>query len=627
MRDSIQLERIPLRVLGALLGVAFASCSEAGPTIDTRIARVTIHGPVGLAGERSYVQAVVRDTADEILTGIPVRFALEGTEAGTLDSLTSVTNEAGIAVVWWNVPSRPGTYMVTAQAGHLSERDTLVVAPGRATRVELAASEVLITRFWPSLNVEARLFDRFGNLGAYPHDLQVQNGAPVFAFVESNVLSLYSPKHVRGAGDIVIRAPGANGAELARITVTLRIGIDSISLVEASSFEGLAVGESLTLTATVRDSAGNPRTFAPSFIGAPVGSADPTVAEVQGNVVTGRAAGTTSITVAHEGRTFSNTIVVSQPYDLGGRSTLYTLPSSHMYFQPSTILDASGTSLLQLHDYGRPSAANGSMTFEWRAQDGSRTWSRVWRPASASAVFGHDGLYVSSHDSARTTRFDAQGTELWSVAHSGAMTVDATAVFIGGTTVRAYSPTGASLWSYQPPAGVKKIVASPTRIFVHLMNGLIGLDRSGVELWTREESGMGIADASSTYFTIHSGVNAIGPDGVTRWNVAIPRAGALALGANNTLAVSAVDTLYSLDRTTGALLWKTPTPSSARVLAAGDVLILSTAHYFHLFDAATGERLGRTGDRLPAAPRQVMCTSQGLQFETASFMYRYARCF
>ena len=237
-------------------------------------------------GQSTQLTALITDDRGQILSGRPILYTSSNNAVATVSNAGVVT---GVT---------PGTVTITATSEGSSGTATVTVAP------ELVAS-VSITPTSPSVIIGQTV-----QLTAIAKNAagQVLNGrtvawasgAPGLATVSSlGVVTGIAP----GMAVIIATIDGTQGSAL----VTVRpVPVASVTISPAST--GTTVGQTVTLSVTTRDAAGNVLT------GRVVGwsSSDNSVATVSSaGVVTGIGVGSATITATSEGQTGTATITVS----------------------------------------------------------------------------------------------------------------------------------------------------------------------------------------------------------------------------------------------------------------------------------------------------------------------------
>lgn len=307
----------PSAVLLVPLAAVLLSCSGDSPTGTAAAAPARIEASAG-SGQAGSAEATlpsdlvarVTDARGRGLAGVTVAWAASP-EAGTLSSASTPTDSRGEARTRWTLGPAAGTYTVTASAAGLTPATfTATAAPAPPARVEKMGGDGQTGA--PAGQLRDSLAVRVVSAGGRPIA-----GAAVGWVVASGGGTLSASTTVTDAAGIakVAWTLGAEGQgtalagignlQPATFTAT-SVRVASVAVSQTSGTVGR--GETLRLTATPRDAAGNP------LAGRPVqwSSSSPSIAAVsEAGVVTGLAYGSVTITAASEGQTAAATLRVT----------------------------------------------------------------------------------------------------------------------------------------------------------------------------------------------------------------------------------------------------------------------------------------------------------------------------
>jgi hypothetical protein len=302
---------LPGVFLAVLLSCTGDSPTDAAPTP----AQIQAAAGVGQAGTAEMplpaeLVARVTDPKGRLVPGVTVSWTISP-EAGTLSATTTTTDSRGEARTRWTLGPAAGTYTVTASAAGLAPVTfTATAAPAQPARVDKMAGD--------------------GQAGApagqLPDSLVVRvasvQGRPVAGATVQWVVAL-------GGGTLSAASTVSNAAGIAKVAWTLGAegtgsAVASVGNLQPATFTATVVrvasvtvsqaggtvgrGETLRLTATPRDAAGNP------LAGRSVqwSSSSPSIASVSdAGVVTGLAYGAVTITATSEGRTAATALRVT----------------------------------------------------------------------------------------------------------------------------------------------------------------------------------------------------------------------------------------------------------------------------------------------------------------------------
>ena len=254
-----------------------------------------------VVGQSAQLSALVTDDQGQVLTGQIITYSSSNPSVATVSSQGVVTGNS------------PGTATITAVSGGGTGTASVTVTPVPVATVSVTPSPTSVV-VGSTVQLTATPLDANGQ-PLTGRTVTWTSGAPGLASVSSNGL-------VTGlaAGDAVIIASidGKQGTALVSVQ-TVAVATVSVTPATAST----TVGQTVTLTATTLDAAGNVLT------GRIVGwsSSDNAIATVSSSgVVTGVAAGTATITASSEGQSGSATVTVNPA--VGPISNITVSPSS-----------------------------------------------------------------------------------------------------------------------------------------------------------------------------------------------------------------------------------------------------------------------------------------------------------
>lgn len=297
--------------LGVLLSCSGDSPTEAAPT-PAQIQASAGSGQAGVAEMPLAAELVARvtDPKGRLVPGVTVSWTV-APDAGTLYATTTQTDSRGEARTRWTLGPAAGTFTVTASAAGLQPAAfTATAAPAPPARVEKLGGDGQTGA--PAGQLRDSLAVRVVSAGGRP-----VAGAAVGWVVASGGGTLSASTTATDAAGIarVAWTLGGEGQGMALASVgnlqpatftATVVPVASVALSQASGTVGR--GETLRLTATPRDAAGNP------LAGRPVqwSSSSPATAAVSdAGVVTGLAYGTATITATSEGRTATTALRVT----------------------------------------------------------------------------------------------------------------------------------------------------------------------------------------------------------------------------------------------------------------------------------------------------------------------------
>jgi uncharacterized protein YjdB len=237
-------------------------------------------------GQSTQLTALVTDDRGQVLTGRPIFFTSSNTVVATVSNAGLVTGVSS------------GTATITATSEGSTGTATVTVVPEPVSSVTVSpASQSMLIGQAVQLSAVAR---NAGGQVLSGRMVLWSSGAPGLATVSSSgVVTGIAP----GTAVIVATIDGVQGSSL----ITVRpVPVASVTVSPAST--GVIVGQTVTLSVTTRDAAGNVLT------GRIVGwsSSDNTVATVSSaGIVTGIGVGSATITATSEGQTGTATINVS----------------------------------------------------------------------------------------------------------------------------------------------------------------------------------------------------------------------------------------------------------------------------------------------------------------------------
>jgi hypothetical protein len=303
-----------------LLSVAFLavllSCSGDSPTetapTPAQIQAMAGGGQTGVAEMPLAAELVARvtDRRGRPVAGVTVAWTI-APEAGTLSATATPTDSRGEARTRWTLGPAAGTFTVTASAPGLTlAAFTATAAPAPPARVEKVAGDGQGGA--PAGRLADSLVVRVASAQGRP-----VAGATVGWSVAAGGGTLSASTTVTDAAGIArvawtLGAEGTNTAlagvgSLQPVTFTAAsVRVASVTVSQTSGTVGR--GDTLRLTATPRDAAGNP--LAGRYV--QWSSSAPSIAAVSDSgVVTGLAYGAATITAASEGRTASTSLRVT----------------------------------------------------------------------------------------------------------------------------------------------------------------------------------------------------------------------------------------------------------------------------------------------------------------------------
>jgi uncharacterized protein YjdB len=237
-------------------------------------------------GQSTQLSALVTDDRGQVLTGRPIVFTSSSTAVATVSNAGLVTGVSS------------GTVTITATSEGSTGTATVTVAPEPVASVTISPPNPSVI-IGQALQLTAVAKNSSGQV-LNGRTVSWSSGAPGLATVSSSgVVTGIAP----GMAVIIATIGGVQGSVL----VTVRpVPVASVTISPAST--GTVVGQTIALTATTLDAAGNVLT------GRVVGwsSSDNTVATVSGTgVVTAVSVGTVTITATSEGQAGTATITVS----------------------------------------------------------------------------------------------------------------------------------------------------------------------------------------------------------------------------------------------------------------------------------------------------------------------------
>jgi uncharacterized protein YjdB len=263
--------------------------ASAAITVNPRPVSAVILSPGQVnvfTGQSVQLNALVTDDRGQVLTGRPINYSSSNTAIATVSSAGLVT---GVT---------PGTVTITATSESSNGTATVTVAPEPVASVSITpvSPSVIIGQ---TVQLTAIAKNASGTV-LNGRTVSWSSGAPGLATVSSlGVVTGIAT----GMAVIIATIDGTQGSAL----VTVRLPpVASVTISPAST--GTIVGQTVALSVTTRDAAGNVLT------GRVVGwsSSDNTVATVSSaGVVTGISVGSATITATSEGQTGTATITVS----------------------------------------------------------------------------------------------------------------------------------------------------------------------------------------------------------------------------------------------------------------------------------------------------------------------------
>src|SRR5262249_6886834 len=130
-------------------------------------------------------------------------------------------------------------------------------------------------------------------------------------------------------------------------------------------------------------------------------------------------------------------------------------------------------------------------------------------------------------------------------------------------------------------------------------------------------------------------ITALGASGAISWTYVADRTPWVLLGPDGSLIVATTNALRWLDRTTGAQRFSVTVPTSATPMSAigNRLFVTAPGGYLNVYDAATGQYLGRTTAPVAGGNLAPVCTPAGLVVTSAGYndagagkLSRFARC-
>ena len=277
-------------------------------------------------GNTVQLTATLRDASGSVLTGRVLTWSSSNTSVATVNSSGRVTGQsAGTATITATSEGQSGTATVT-----------VTEPPPPVASVEVSPSTASIV-VGEQLQLTATLRDASGSV--------LTGRVLTWSSSNTSVATVNSSGRVTGqsAGTVTITATSEGQSGTATVTVTL----PPVASVEVSpSSTTVQVGNTVQLTATLRDAAGNVLT------GRVVdwSSSNTSVATVNSNGrVTGQSAGTATITATSEGQSGAATVAVTEPpppvasVEVSPSST--TVQVGNTVQLTATVRDASGNVL------------------------------------------------------------------------------------------------------------------------------------------------------------------------------------------------------------------------------------------------------------------------------------------
>ncbi|HWJ21686.1 MAG TPA: Ig-like domain-containing protein [Gemmatimonadaceae bacterium] len=299
----------------ATASVSVGAVPVGAVTISPALIRLNV-------GEQMTVTTIITDASGNVLSGRPVTFSSDAPAIATVSAGGVVR---GVS---------PGTTTIRAESEGRSGVATVTVSPVPVASVSVSppsASLVVGT----TTTLTATVKDASGNTLSGRAVSWTTSNAAVATVSASGVVSAVAP------GTAIITATSEGKSDQSTITVT-PVPVASITVTPTSAT--LVTGQTVQLTATVKDAAGNvlsDRTVTWS-------TSDPFIALVSGSgLVTGVNAGTATITATVEGKQATATIVV-QPVPV---ATVTVAPSTatvtvgQTVQLSATVKDASGNVL------------------------------------------------------------------------------------------------------------------------------------------------------------------------------------------------------------------------------------------------------------------------------------------
>src|SRR5947208_5526910 len=349
--------------------------------VGARVAAVKVIPAVVslLVGAAVQLTATTTDSAGNLLSGRSISWS-------SSDAAVASVNSSGLVT---SVAQGSATITATSEGQSAAVPVTVTSVPVASLQICPASANVFVGQTLP---LTATTKDSAGN---------TLTGRPV-AWASSNpsVVTVSSSGQVAGVtqGSVAITATSESKTATATINVAI-VPVASVRVSPASA--SLPVGQTLQLTATPQDSAGNALTARPVTWT----SSNPSVATVStSGRVTGGTAGSATITATSEGKTGSATVTVT------------LAPVASVAVSPATTtVPAKGTVQLSV----------------------------TLKDANGSTLTGRTVAWTSSAPTIATVSSSGLVTD---VADAGTVTITATSEGKSGTsavTVQAPSPTGA----------------------------------------------------------------------------------------------------------------------------------------------------------------------------------------
>src|SRR5947208_9962516 len=262
--------------------------------VGARVAAVKVIPAVVslLVGAAVQLTATTTDSAGNLLSGRSISWS-------SSDAAVASVNSSGLVT---SVAQGSATITATSEGQSAAVPVTVTSVPVASLQISPASANVFVGQTLP---LTATTKDAAGN---------TLTGRPV-AWASSNpsVVTVSSSGQVAGVtqGSVAITATSESKTATATINVAI-VPVASVRVSPASA--SLPVGQTLQLTATPQDSAGNPLTARPVTWT----SSNPSVATVStSGRVTGSTAGSATITATSEGKSGTSAITVQAPSPTG----------------------------------------------------------------------------------------------------------------------------------------------------------------------------------------------------------------------------------------------------------------------------------------------------------------------
>ena len=450
------------------------------------------------------------------------------TGGGSVSVQESRTDRYGAATTMWTLPTKVGTYTLSASVGTLTPMVFVFPVKAGAAATHTLATDTL--RFTAQTQLRALSLtgrDQYGNDSPLGFTGFTSNLVDVVTSGQN--ISLKSrtglATHARGWG----RFDWASGPSDS-VAIIVDLAPASAAVVGLDTLVGAVVGQKLAVAANVRDSL-NQAIVAPDITGsgATLSSSNPSVATVDAatDTITALAIGNTIITASLGGSQFTGTLAVYNRWDVGPFSQLYAGLADAMYSRLiQTLYDDGGTSIETIGHL--PHSANPSSGTEVDSH-GAHSWTRSSNAIIAMGLAPTGQVYLLDSTNAVLHGLDPNtGLDLWTLATPGAAaletTLDGDAIVRSPTSLTRVSTAGHATWSVALSSPAQHVAVGPTSVFAIAADQISAISLSGTRLWSAAVTTYAFAtDRSGGLYvtTTTPELIALSPSGTEQWRFSL----------------------------------------------------------------------------------------------------------